>query len=98
MNFKVGSGTSSRWATQLGGGDVWYADRANTDRLLLTYTSKPLAVDTELTGTAIVTLEYSSTHDDGAIIVYLEDVDETGYVRLLTEGEIRPLHRVGRPQ
>jgi putative CocE/NonD family hydrolase len=93
VNFEVGSGTSSRWATQLGGGDVWYADRAHTDRLLLTYTSKPLAVDTELTGTAIVTLEYSSTHDDGAIIVYLEDVDESGYVRMLTEGEIRPLHR-----
>lgn len=93
VNFDVGSGTSSRWATQLGGGDVWYADRANTDRLLLTYTSKPLTVDTELTGTAIVTLEYSSTHDDGAIIVYLEDVDESGYVRMLTEGEIRPLHR-----
>jgi hypothetical protein len=93
VNFDAGSGTSSRWSTQLGGGDVWYEDRANADRLLLTYTSEPLTVDTELTGTAIVALEYSSSHDDGAIIVYLEDVDENGYVRMLTEGEIRPLHR-----
>jgi len=94
VNFDVGTGTTSRWATQLGGGDVWYPDRSNADRLLLTYTSEPLSADTELTGTAIVTLEYTSTRDDGAIIVYLEDVDETGYVRMLTEGEIRPLHRV----
>jgi putative CocE/NonD family hydrolase len=93
VNFDAGSGTLSRWSTQLGGGDVWYGDRAEADRKLLTYTSAPLGADQELTGTAIVALEYSSTHDDGAIIVYLEDVDESGYVRMLTEGVIRPLHR-----
>lgn len=93
VDFSAGSGSSSRWATQLGGGDVWYGDRAEEDQKLLTYTSKPVTEDTELTGTAIVSLQLSSSHEDAAIIVYLEDVDESGYVRMLTEGQLRLLHR-----
>ena len=74
VDFEAGSGTSSRWATQLGGGDVYYGDRSEADRKLLTYTSAPLAEDVEITGSAVISLEVSSTHDDGAFIAYLEDV------------------------
>jgi len=93
VDFEAGSGETSRWATQLGGGDVYYGDRAEADSHLLTYTSAPLAGDMEITGNAVISLEVSSTHEDGAFIVYLEDVAPDGYVRLLTEGELRAVHR-----
>jgi len=93
VDFEAGSGTTSRWATQLGGGDVYYGDRTDADRLLLTYTSAPLEQDMEITGSAVVSLEVSSTHEDGAFIVYLEDVAPDGFVRMLSEGELRGVHR-----
>jgi len=93
VNFSAGSGQSSRWSTQLGGGDVIYPDRNEADKKLLTYTSPPLDEAIEITGTAVVALQLSSTHDDGAVIVYLEDVDEDGHVHMLTEGELRLRHR-----
>jgi putative CocE/NonD family hydrolase len=93
VDFEAGTGTSSRWATQLGGGDVFYGDRAEADSQLLTYTSAPLETDTEITGSAVISLEVSSTHEDGAFIAYLEDVAPDGYVRLLAEGQLRGIHR-----
>jgi putative CocE/NonD family hydrolase len=93
VDFEAGTGTTSRWATQLGGGDVYYGDRTEADRQLLTYTSAPLDADTEITGNAVVSLEISSTHADGAFIVYLEDVAPDGYVRMLSEGQLRGVHR-----
>jgi predicted acyl esterase len=93
VDFEAGSGSSSRWATQLGGGDVFYGDRSEADERLLTYTSEPLDADTEITGSAVISLEVSSSHEDGAFIVYLEDVAPDGYVRMLTEGELRAVHR-----
>ena len=93
VDFELGSGKSSRWATQLGGGDVYYGDRAQADNSLLTYTSDPLAGDMEITGSAVISLEVSSTHEDGAFIVYLEDVAPDGYVRMLAEGQLRAIHR-----
>jgi putative CocE/NonD family hydrolase len=38
-------------------------------------------------------LYVTSTHSDGALFVYLEDVDPTGAVRYVTEGQLRALHR-----
>jgi hypothetical protein len=72
---------------------VVYKDRARQDRCLLTYTSAPLAHDVEITGYPIVTLYLSSTVEDGAFFVYLEDVDERGVVRYITEGQVRGIHR-----
>ena len=72
---------------------MYYGDRTEADSRLLTYTSAPLAGDMEITGNAVISLEVSSTHEDGAFIVYLEDVAPDGYVRLLTEGELRAVHR-----
>jgi len=93
VDFSAGSGTTSRWATQLGGGDVHYGDRAEADLKLLTYTSPPLAEDLEITGSPVISLQLSSSHTDGAVIAYLEDVAPDGYVRMLTEGQLRLLHR-----
>ena len=93
IDYSARSGRNSRWATQVGGPDVIYADRGLADQKLLTYTSAPLAVDTEITGHPSVTLQVSSTHPDGAIIVYLEAVSPQGAVQMITEGELRLIHR-----
>lgn len=92
VDFEVTTGTKNRWTTQLGG-QVTYPDRAQEDARLLTYTSAPLAEDTEITGYPIINLQVASTISDSAFFIYLEDVDETGKVTYLTEGQLRAIHR-----
>jgi putative CocE/NonD family hydrolase len=93
VDFEATTGKTNRWHTQLGGTAVIYPNRAEEDHKLLTYTSLPLADDTEITGHPIVTLYLTSTATDGAFFVYLEDVDETGRVIYITEGQLRAIHR-----
>jgi putative CocE/NonD family hydrolase len=92
VDFTATTGYQTRWHTALDS-SVVYSDRRNEDQKLLTYTSAPLTADMEITGYPIVTLHVTSTHDDGAFYVYLEDVEPSGYVRYVTEGELRALHR-----
>jgi putative CocE/NonD family hydrolase len=98
VNFNAGSGSKSRWTTQLGGSDVYYGDRREADALLLTYTSPPLEREIEITGTPLVQLYVGSTHQDGAIIAYLEAVAPSGAVTMITEGELRLIHRRVSPR
>jgi putative CocE/NonD family hydrolase len=93
VDFSATTGRYNRWYTQLGGFDVIYPDRSEEDKKLLTYTSVPLAADTEITGSPTVALVLSSTNTDGALHVYLEDVAPEGRVTYITEGEFRLLHR-----
>ena len=93
VNFEATTGKSNRWHTLLGGTAVIYPSRAEEDHKLLTYTSLPLTEDTEITGYPIITLYLTSTATDGAFFVYLEDVDETGRVVYITEGQLRAIHR-----
>jgi putative CocE/NonD family hydrolase len=92
VDYEASTGEKNRWRTQLGG-QVIYPDRAEEDRRLLTYTSQPLTSDTEITGHPVINLYVTSTHTDGAFFVYLEDVDESGKVTYLTEGQLRAIHR-----
>ncbi len=92
INFDATTGEKNRWHTQVGG-QVSYPDRSGEDKKLLTYTSAPLAADTEITGHPIIDLFVTSTATDGAFLVYLEEVDEQGVVTYVTEGELRALHR-----
>jgi putative CocE/NonD family hydrolase len=93
VDFSHTTGTRNRWATNNGAGDVVYPDRAEADAALLTYTSAPLHEDLEVTGHPVVTLFMSSSHDDGAVFVYLEDVGPDGTVTYVGEGQLRLLHR-----
>lgn len=68
-------------------------NRNAADSLMLTYTTKPLKKDIQITGTPAITLNLSSTHQNGGIIVYLEDVDENGMSRYITEGGLLLEHR-----
>lgn len=72
---------------------VVYANRADEDKKLLAYTSAPLTHDMTITGYPVVTLYIASSEADSAFFVYLEDVDEAGVVRYITEGQLRGMHR-----
>jgi putative CocE/NonD family hydrolase len=89
VDFSATTGTTNRWYTQRGGGDVIYPDRAGEDQKLLTYDSPPLERDLEITGTPVVTLTIRSTATDGAFFAYLEDVSPEGRVTYITEGQLR---------
>lgn len=93
IDFTVTTGESNRWRTNLGGGPIIYPDRAEEDKKLLTYTSTALENSIEITGVPVVTLNLSSTAEDGAFYVYLEDVAPDGKVTYITEGELRAIHR-----
>ncbi|GAB4509122.1 MAG: CocE/NonD family hydrolase [Anaerolineae bacterium] len=92
VNFDATTGKTNRWHTQMAK-PVIYRNRAKEDQKLLTYTSAPLERDLEITGYPVATLMLASSEEDGAFYVYLEDVDETGVVRYITEGQLRGIHR-----
>jgi putative CocE/NonD family hydrolase len=92
INYRASTGRNNRWWALLGL-PITYYNRNKIDEKLLCYTSQPFESDTEITGQLIACLYLSSTHDDGAIFAYFEDVDESGNVTYITDGEFRPLHR-----
>lgn len=100
VDFTVSAGPryANRWSTQFDGEDIVYPDRAEQDTHLLTYTSNPLEADVEITGSPVVTVYLTSTHDDGALHIYLEAVAPDGSVIYLTEGVLRLIHRVSEEE
>jgi putative CocE/NonD family hydrolase len=92
INFRATTGRNNRWWALLGL-PIVYDNRAKMDEKLLCYTSEPFKEDTEITGQAIISLFLTSTHEDGAIFIYLEDVDEGGHVTYITDGQFRVIHR-----
>ena len=92
VDFAATTGKTNRWHTQMAR-PLIYPDRSQADRRLLTYTSAALEHDLEITGYPTVTLYVASSADDGAFFVYLEDVDEKGVVRYISEGQLRGIHR-----
>ena len=93
VDFTATTGPTNRWHTNGGVEQVWYGDRRVQDRKLLTYTSEPLLHDIEITGEPIADVYAASNRPDGAFFLYLEDVDPTGAVRYITEGELRGIDR-----
>ncbi|TFG06595.1 MAG: CocE/NonD family hydrolase [Promethearchaeota archaeon] len=92
INYTCTSGRLNRWWTLLAQ-PIDYSDRAKVEKKMLTYTSSPLEEDMEITGNPIITLFLSSTHEDGAIFVYLDEVDENGNITYITDGQFRVIHR-----
>ena len=93
VDFEVTTGNANRWSTQMGRPVLGLHDRGATDARMLTYTTAPLEKDLQVTGTPVVTLQVTSTADDGLILIYLEDVDPQGQSRYISEGGLRALHR-----
>ena len=92
INYRTSTGLFNRWMAPAGL-PIDYTHRTNADKKLLTYTSSSLEQDVEITGNPVITLYLSSTHEDGAIYVYLEAVDEEENVIYLTDGNLRFIHR-----
>jgi putative CocE/NonD family hydrolase len=95
VDFTTGTGQTTRWnnQTKLDAAHSLPRDRAERDRKLLVYTGAPLDADLEVTGHPRLTLHLESTARDGAVFVYLEDVDPRGRVRYVTEGMLRLISR-----
>ena len=93
VDLDASTGTANRWHAQASEQPVLFPDRRNEDGKLIVYDSEPLAADLEITGHPIVTLFVTSSTADGHFFVYLESIDPDGRVRLLTEGQLRALHR-----
>ena len=88
----AGTGLNNRWHAQMGN-PIFFPDRQEEDEKLLVYDTPALDKDTEITGHPVVHLYLRSNATDGQFFVYLETVDPDGRVRMLTEGQLRGLHR-----
>lgn len=100
LNPTAGTGHYDRWNTNLTGDKVVYPNRATVDRKLLTYTSAPLRQATTVTGLGRVTLDVTGIRGarHGALYAYLEDVQPTGRVTYITEGELALADRAIAPK
>jgi putative CocE/NonD family hydrolase len=85
------AGRRSRWRTLVS--PFLHADGAGRSAGLLTYETSPLERELEVAGHPVLVLQLSSSTPDGAIFAYLEDVDRDGRPRLVTEGQLRTIHR-----
>jgi len=92
VDFEARTATDPRWLGPLFG-DTWYGSQNAGDQKRLVYESDRLQTDIEVTGYPVVTLHLSSTDPDGAVMVYLEDVEPLGQARYVTEGVLRVIHR-----
>lgn len=94
-NYSATSGKGSRWYSQVNTSQrkIRYENRRQQDAKLVTWTSEPLAQDTEVTGTPLITLFIRSSDEDAQFFVYLEDVWPDGAVFYVTEGVFHALHR-----
>jgi putative CocE/NonD family hydrolase len=100
LNPTAGTGPLDRWNTNLTGDPVSYPNRAAVDRKLVTYTSAPLRHATTVTGLGRVTLDVTGIHGarHGALYAYLEDVQPSGRVTYITEGELALADRAIAPK
>jgi len=92
VDYTTTSGTGNRWRNGYGG-DIGYEDMDANDQKGISFTTEPFAEAREVIGHPVVTLWVSSTANDGDFFVYLEEVEEDGFSRYVTEGCLRASHR-----
>jgi predicted acyl esterase len=93
VDITASTGATNRWlAIDLGRAPA-YPDRRHADDSLLTFTGGPLPADVHVLGFPVVTMHLAASGTDGAVYVYLEEVDPDGNVSYLTEGCLRFVHR-----
>src|SRR5579862_305669 len=100
LDPSAGTGSADRWEANLTGGPVVYPNRASVDGKLLTYTTAPLTTATRVTGLGKVTLNVTGLRgtSHGALYAYLEDVEPSGRVVYVTEGELSLVDRAVAPK
>ncbi|TIP73074.1 MAG: hydrolase, partial [Mesorhizobium sp.] len=94
VDFGCETGTDTRYE-RIGSQavDEYYVSWNGRDDRMLVYTSSPAVADVEITGHPEAVVWLSTTASDGAIFVYLEDVEPSGKRHYITEGVLRFLHR-----
>lgn len=90
-----GTGDLNRWKAVNGKvtSPYTYHDWTKRSEKLLHYLGEPLPEKLEMTGHPTVTLYADMNTCDGAVFVYLEEVDSAGRVYHVTEGQLRATHR-----
>jgi putative CocE/NonD family hydrolase len=92
IDYTTTSGRASRWTNGYGG-SFGYPNMAINDSKSLTYTTKPFPSDVQITGHPVIDLSLSASSKDLDLFAYLEEVDQGGNSRYLTEGALRVSHR-----
>jgi putative CocE/NonD family hydrolase len=93
------TGSFNRWRNGYGGrreepeGTTFFDERTLEDEKALTYTTATLPEELVLIGYPVVHLWVTSTHSDGDLFVYLEEVDAEGRSHYVTEGALRASYR-----
>lgn len=93
VTYETGSGENTRWDTLLGGALVSYPNRSEEDKKCLHYDTAPLAANLVITGMPVVKLHVTVNAPDADFFAYLEDIDTEGQVHLVSEGQLKALHR-----
>lgn len=93
VDYTHSTGGKNRWQQQ---DEITYRNRR--DAPVLTYRSEPITEDIRLTGSARASVWLSSTHEDGALYVYLESESPEGSVFYISEGMLRFEHRAPHPK
>lgn len=97
INYGFGTGGGARWnsLTPLFRGEPHtnYLNWGSKTAGCLSYYSQPLQHPITLTGEAIFTLYLAADAEDGAVLVFLEEVEANGSVHYITEGQLRLMQR-----
>jgi hypothetical protein len=99
VDYTSSVGSFSRWMNGYGSsrkqpeGTTFFDERTAEDRKALTWTSPALAEALTIVGYPTVRMWISSTHRDGDVFAYLEEVDEDGLAHYVSEGALRLSHR-----
>jgi predicted acyl esterase len=99
VDYSSSMGSFSRWMNGYGSrrkepaGTTFFDERTAEDRKALTWTTPALTEPMTIVGYPVVHLVMSSTHQDGDVLAYLEEIDENGAAHYVSEGAIRLSHR-----
>lgn len=91
VDYSTTSGKQARWGAVMAGSE--YPNMRTNDEKALTYTSRPLETNMEVTGHPLVGIWLTTDAQDLDVFVYLEDVDAEGNSTYITEGNLRASHR-----
>ncbi|WP_235610693.1 CocE/NonD family hydrolase [Bordetella sp. H567] len=94
VDFSIGTGSGTRYEriAAINSTD-YYPDWQGRTDAMCSFTSASLQAPLDFAGHAIADLWVSSSEPDGALFVYLTEIEADGAQRYVTEGLLRLLHR-----
>ena len=94
VDAALGTGARGRWNSLLGlRAPIGYGDMSARCERMLSFTAAPLVAPLEVTGSPVFHLRISADQPDAALFGYLMDVAPDGRVTLVSEGQLRAIHR-----